>query len=32
MPRTGAEIAATAVLALALIGGGAFAVIRMRKQ
>lgn len=32
MPRTGAEIAATAILALALIGGGAFAVIRMRKQ
>lgn len=32
MPRTGAEIAATAVLALALIGGGAFAVIRMRKN
>lgn len=32
MPRTGAEIAATAILALALIGGGAFAVIRMRKK
>lgn len=32
MPRTGAEIAATAVLALVLIGGGAFAVIRMRKN
>lgn len=32
MPRTGAEIAATAILALALIGGGAFAVIRMRKN
>ncbi len=32
MPRTGAEIAATAVLALVLIGGGAFAVIRMRKH
>lgn len=32
MPRTGAEIAATAVLALALIGGGIFAVVRMRKN
>ncbi len=32
MPRTGAEIAATAVLALALIGGGAFALTRMRKN
>lgn len=32
MPRTGAEIAATAILALALIGGGIFAVVRMRKN